>query len=259
MSVKSFFLVVSFVLISLPGANANAVIIEGKFTGIVDWATDCTNLRPGTTGTCSLLWEENPGGSIASGSFWYDTDIAPPDASPLDFYGGYFTYTNEWVNMSIDIGGKHFDISDASTINDEMWEVENISVVEHNKPDPDGFEMQSLTISDKTSSGHYHGNFITKSLTLYLTTWEKPIVQGTSLIQEYTWQENGNLLQGGVSFDYESMMDGDIKYASSWINLTDFTMNIRHVPEPSSLVLLTLTLLCVGMRRFSIPNEKALR
>lgn len=252
MSAKSFFLAIPLTLISLLGANANAVIIEGKFTGTVVWASDCKDLRPGTTGTCSLLWDESPAGSIATGSFWYDTDIAPPDTSPMEHYGQYFTYTNEWLNMFIDIGGKNFDISDSSTVNDEMWDVENISAVDHNKPEPDGFELQSLSMTDKTSSGHYNGNFITKSLSLYLTTWENPIIDGTSLIQEYSWEKNGNLLQGFVSFNYESVIDGNVKYASSGINLTDFTMNIRSasVPEPLSIVLFASALFGIGMRRF---------
>jgi hypothetical protein len=251
MPAKSFFLSVPLMLISFLGANANAVIIEGKFTGTVMGAYECVNLRADTIGECSFLWEENPEGSIASGSFWYDTDIAPPDASSMETYGSYFTYTNEWVNMFIDIGGKRFDISDSSTINDEMWDVEHVSVVDRNR-ERDGFELQSLTITDKTSSGSFTGNFITKSLTLNLTTWENPIVKGTSLIQEYTWQENGNQLQGIVYFDYESFMDGDVKFVNSSIKLTDFSMNIRResVPEPSPLVLFLMAMFGLGTHRF---------
>lgn len=250
MSAKSFFLALPIAFISVLSATASAVIIEGKFTGTIAWTTDCEILPPGTPGTCSLLWENDPAGSIASGSFWYDTDLAPPDTSPMETYGLYFTYTNAWVNMSMDIGGKHFDFSDSSTVNDEMWDVEHISVVDNYKPEPDGSELQSLTISDKTSSGHFDGDFITKGMTLYLTTWEQPILSGTSLIQEYAWQENGNLLQGFVSFHYQSLLGDDLKYADAWINLTDFTMNIRSVPEPSSFVLFALMVVGMCLRRF---------
>ena len=250
MSAKSLFLSLPLTLISFLGTNANAVIIEGWFTGKVMGAYECINIRPGTEGECSFLWDENPEGSVASGGFWYDTDIAPPDTSPMDTYGHYFTYTNEWVNMFIEIGGKRFDISDSSTVNDEMWDVENISVVDRYR-EPDGFELQSITISDKTSSGSFTGNFITKSLRLNVATWENPIINGTSLIQEYAWQENGDQLQGVVSFDYESFMDGDVKFSNAWIDLTDFTMNIRSesVPEPSSLALVLLALFGLAGRR----------
>ncbi len=251
MSAKSLLLSVPLTLVSLLGANANALIIEGKFTGRVMGASECINLHADRVGECSPLWEESPEGSIASGSFWYDVDIAPPDTSPMENYGLYFTYTNEWVNMFIDIGGKHFDISDSSTINDEMWDVEHVSIVDQKKIVPDGFEIQSLTMTDKTSSGSFTGNFITKSLRLSLETWEIPIIRGTSLIQEYTWQENGDNLQGSVSFDYESVIDSDIKSVNTWIKLSDFSMNVRResVPEPSSFALFVLTIFVLGARR----------
>lgn len=250
MSLRSLIFALTFTLISLFATNSYAVIIEGKFTGTVNWASDCVNLRPDQKGECSLLWNENPQGSVASGSFWYDTDIAPPDTVNIDEFGQYFTYTNEWVNMFIDIGGKHFDISDSPTINDEMWDVEHISIVDRYR-EPDGLELQSITIADKTSSGISTGNFVTKRLSLNLTTWEKPIVSGTSLIQEYSWQENGDLLQGFAYFDYESFSDGQIKYVNTSIKVTDFSINVRRasVPEPSSLLLFTLIAFGIVSRR----------
>lgn len=256
MVAKSLFLLL-FTLVSLFASQSHALIIEGRFTGLVRGAVECANLRADQLGECTSLWDKNPEGSIASGSFWYDTDLAPPDTSPMDTYGLYFTYTNAWVNMFLDIGEKHFDISDSSTVNDEMWDVEHISIVDSFR-EPDGFELQSITVSDKTSSGSSTGNFITKSLTLNLATWEKPIISGTSLIQGYIWHENGNQLQGVVYFDYESFINGNRKYVSASIKLTDFSMNLRResVPEPAPLALFVLAVLGVICRRvFFEPIE----
>ena len=256
MSAKSLYLVLPFALSALIPKHCYAVIIEGKFSGKVRSAYECVNLRPDQVGTCSPLWEENPEGTIATGSFWYDTAIAPPDTSVLESFGNYFTYTNEWVNVALDIGGKHFDISDSSTVNDEMWDVEYITVVD-SQGAPNGSELQSITITDKTSSGSFTGNFITKGVSLNIATWEKPIVSGTSLIQEYELQENGNLLQGVVYFDYESFIDDDRRLASSRIELTEFSMNIRRelVPEPSHLALFLLAVIGMFSRRRFLRHD----
>lgn len=252
MSAKTVTLLSPIIVFSCLCVNAHALIIEGNFSGKVVSAPECFDSQLTETGPCSTLWQINPIGSVASGSFWYNVDIAPPDTTPAESYGQYFTYTNKWVNMVIDIGDEHFDISNVSAASDEMWDVESVSILDIYR-EPDGFELQALSITDKTSTGSFAENFITKSLSLNIETWEFPIIQGTSLIQEYSWQENGNLLQGTVYFDYESRIDNEVKQASSVIKLNDFSISVRRqsVPEPSSLTMFVLMALGLSMRFYS--------
>lgn len=236
--------------------GANAVVIQGSFTGNVIDTTDCSSA---TSQPCTPLWNGSPQGTVASGSFSYDTALAPHDLSPSQDLGYYFSYTNTWLTMTLNIGGTTFDISDSAIPSKEPpGDVESVLISDNLAAIPVGFERQSFFMTDKTTATQENGDYIAKSLNVALETFDLPIIQGDSLIQEYKWVDNGNLLQGSGSFDFKSASEGQIQDATAYIRFTDFSMKIKNetsVPEPSSISLVLFALLPLVMKKKRVKDR----
>ena len=233
--------------------QTNAVIIEGVFTGNVVYANDCLDDTASPVANCTPLWNDNPGGTVATGSFWYDTELAPLDDSPAESMGHYFTYSNTWLHAFLNIGGKTFDISDSAIPSAEApGDVETMLLIDDFETASNGMEKQAILMTDKTTSIKENGDYVSQYLNISLETWEQRILNGVSLIQENAWIDNGNLLQGGGSFGFKSLSDQQLQVASAYISYTDFSMKIKNsvsIPEPSSLPLLCLAMLALIIKR----------
>lgn len=248
---RSIFYCGSFVFSCFISLSAQALIIEGTFTGDVIYAGDCVNESATPVADCTPLWANSVIGTSATGAFWYDTDLAPQDLSSLENMGYYFSYSNTWIKTEINIGNKNFVISDTLPSNDR-FDVESILLIDSFDSAPDGSEKQYVSITDKTSASFLNGNYLTKSLSVTLETWNQRIITGDSLVQEYDWVDDGDQLQGSARFNFKSRDDEKLQIGDAYIRFTDFSMRIKGdvvVPEPASFSLLLIAMLTLWFRR----------
>lgn len=226
-----------FLMVMLATANVYAVIIEGSFSGKV---------RSFTNGAPEIdiagYWDNVSEGSLASGSFWYDTDKAPQNTSDFTTSSFYQSYTDNWMGSNFSIDGKTYDISALPIINNHVLPNEGVWLFNF-EPAIDDSAQERFYLFDNITTGEL-GGFASIGLMVELSSFEKPLLNGLGITQEFDWCDVGDTTYFGQAyFSFGTVTSQERKEATTWIDLSEFHLNIRdkvNAPEPAPLLLLLL-------------------
>lgn len=226
--------------------HTQAVIIDGKFTGLVQYVTD---LGVGDS-EYSLFWERNIIGEKVSGSFWYDTDLAPGNSAMQPNQAVHATegsFAKEWVGIEILIGGKQVDISHSIPTGLDILHREEAVVLEDFVRPINWDDSDYFAVADVSRASNSAGDYDYKWVTIRIEEPEINIVNGIGLEQEFSWVNIGDRDRVSMGFFNVAGIMGSEKFdAYAFFRLSTLSTTIRPgmpIPEPSSFMLFGFCLL----------------
>ncbi len=232
---KFLLLKCSLLATALLATNVYAVLIEGSFQGTV--RTFNNGIEDiGITG----YWDSVAEGSRVSGSFWYDSDKAPGNTSDFSTSALYQSYTDEWAGSSFTIDGKTYYISNLPLL--DRYNIKSEGVWLHNfEPAVDSSTKEMFNFFDNISTGSSDAGYRAIGLTVEINSWEKPLLSGLGIVQEFDWYDLGDstsYAQAYISIG-EIAKEG-VKDSNAWVDINEFHLRIKStttVPEPTSIFL----------------------
>ena len=237
--------------------HSEAVIIDGKFTGVVLNLEDMSRWNS----EYSPYWKSSAAGEEVFGTFWYDTDFAPKNSSYIVNQSVHATVGNvakEWIGVQIFIGGKMVDISHSIPPElDILHREESIAIEDFARP-ANWTDKDYFGIADVSSASNSRGEFDYKWLTLRIEESDINIVNGTSLEQEISWVNVGDRDRVSLGlFNVKGYMDGRLFDASASLKLSSLSTSIRgHVPlfESSSIILFGIGIVVLTLRLLTVQR-----
>ncbi|PUA30621.1 MAG: hypothetical protein B0W54_09160 [Cellvibrio sp. 79] len=252
--------IVGFLLPFLAVTHAQAVIIDGEFTGVVKYQDDMSTKDSGYI----PYWESNIVGEAIHGTFWYDTDLAPADSSDTPNRSLHTTVGNsakEWVGIKIFIGGKMVDISHSIPTGLDILHREETVVFEDFEQPANWDNSENFSLADVSSASNSAGDYDYKWLTIRAWEKERNVVDGIDLEQEFSWVNiNEREFVSLGLFNVRGFMNGEKFDASASLKLLSLSTSVRdsvRVPEPSSLLLFALGLFCLLARILMIDRRES--
>lgn len=237
---------VFFIFCFMFPVHTQAVIIDGKFTGLVQYVTDLGVGDP----EYSPFWERNIIGEKVSGSFWYDTDLAPGNSAMQPNQAVHATEGNvakEWVGIEILIGGKQVDISRSIPAGLDILHREEAVVLEDFERPINWDDSDYFAVADVSRATNDKGDYDYKWVTIRIEEPEINIVNGIGLEQEFSWVNIGDRDRVSMGFFNVVGIMGSEKFdAYAFFQLSTLSTSIRTsmpVPEPSSFMLFGFCLL----------------
>jgi hypothetical protein len=251
--------VAGFVSLFVMSFHAEAVIIDGKFTGVVKYLSDMSTWNS----EYSPYWKSTTAGEAVFGTFWYDTDLAPGNSSEVTNQSVHATVGNsakEWIGIKIFIGGKMVDISHSIPSGlDILHREESIAIEDFARP-VNWNDRDYFGIADVSSASNSAGDYDYKWLTLRVEEPDINIVNGTSLEQEFSWVNIGDRDRVSLGlFNVKGFINGEMFDASASLKLSSFSTSIRNnvlVSEPLSIVLFGLGLFVLTSRRLMSDRRR---
>jgi len=226
--------------------NAHAVIIEGSFNGTVKSFTngaEDVNLAG--------YWDNVSEGSVASGSFWYDTDKTPGNTSDFTTSSFYQSYTDTWMGSQFNIDGKTFSISELPLLNGNAFQSEGVWLFNF-EPDVDQSTQERFYLFDNITSNDYP-DVASIGLMVSITSFEKPLLNGLGIEQEFDWYDvHDPTFVGEAHISIATVVGDTRKEGTAWIDINEFHLKVKNkvdVPEPSPLILLLLGVCALVVRR----------
>ncbi|RYY03428.1 MAG: PEP-CTERM sorting domain-containing protein [Gammaproteobacteria bacterium] len=232
--------------------NAHAVIIDGTFKGTV--------FSVGDNGDFNNPYYENffsddlLGGSL-SGSFWYDTDLAPANMGTTGQWR--FTENTNWLGVTFNVDGKTLNPADipAGFTQSDVWEMHNIADVNGYTGIHD-FNQEYFGIRKDVAATNGSYSIYQLGGISFLDTII-PYVNGNSLIQDFTWHDDGKVYENWddnpalALYFYSNDSPDNLIYASVAGRISEITAGPRNVevPEPSAIILLGLGFMALSLRQ----------
>lgn len=219
------------VILLLTPALANAVIIEGNFSGWV-FADESDE----------GVWSKNMRGEEISGHLRYDTDLAPAADPNYPYTSRYASSgTNSWLSLTYFIDGKTWDISSMVQNNydpttgellDIDAETDLFSLLDHVMSlDPQGdYKEYRADVGFRGPADH---------------------IQTEDLVQEFSWN-HGDSYAGMGTIWLRERHGGVETFAYLEMYLTEMTVAVAKgtpVPAPSAISLLFIGLIALGFNR----------
>lgn len=235
-------LILTLVLLGT-SVSSPAVIVEGFFTGTVINTYDESNFNPGY----SKFWSSTVSEQAVTGSFWYDTELAPSARETGDIAD--YSYDDQlsppkWLDLTYNIDGKSLSIPDnyPESFN-VIGNVKRVQLIDRDDP-ADLAYGNYLSLVSSTSAENSAGNL--ESSYAYLGIREPiiDIVKNLGLAQDFRWSRGGRGEWGMGGFATYGEKDNQPFYAWARMDIASLTVSPQavSVPAPSSLYLLALGL-----------------
>lgn len=231
--------------------SVHAAIIEGTFKGTIFSAWDYHDGSPSNPYPVDF-WSGDMTGKLFSGSFWYDTDLAPSNSGTTGTIRT--SETNNWMNFTFFIDGKTLDVSRIPDNLPTRYAYEILAVDEHGymgarEPATSQFDMVDFALSGDDTVRHWqHGGLAFLEGVLPL--------DGSNVIQQFSWKDSGEehsdpLDYPGLAYYYTSSYSNDWEIiAEARARITEFTIGVKDVTvlEPHALALLLLGIVSISLR-----------
>lgn len=227
----------------------HAVIIEGTFNGKVTEAQDGND----SDSSYVDVWNGDIQGKTISGSFWYDTSLAPGNtANPNTPNEAIYFKRSDWLGITFNIDGKTFDVSHDNPASLPPSYVVDVVTIDNHVPAENGDSQENFMVSDSVERGVEGENFETREGMVAFSDSILSVLDGIGLEQEFDWNNHDEWPFAGTGyFSFFSQVNGQLAFANASMNLSDIHAKVRNqtvVPEPSSLILFGLGLLVLLAR-----------
>lgn len=245
-----------FLLCIFSSGQANAIIIEGEFGGIITEVTD----RGKYDSDYTTFWRNVKIGDAVHGTYWYDSELAP---APTEFWDGkQLQYRNygpnipAWSGMTATVDGRIFDITQDQP-ESEWWNhyQSDRGVLITNEADTgyaiaDAFGMTNSILWMSEAFGF-------SSTTLLFSIWQEQVelFNSTNLGQEFNWlDENADpLYNGGIigksGYSNNGYYDAEVRFTATYA--TARVRNVTQVNEPGIWLLMMIGISSILVRRKS--------
>ena len=253
MKTKYVFRSVLSIFIASLALSAQAVIIDGTFKGTVMNVSDNgDNNNP----YFQDFFSDNLIGQNLTGSFWYDTDLAPPNAGVIGQWRS--TGNTNWLGVTFNVDGKTLNPSvlpEGYTLANS-WEIQNIGEIGWGTGVHDFTQEYFGVLDDVVSTRDSYTSDQYAAITFLDAII--PSLSGNSLIQDFTWRDDGKVYEnwddipGIASYHNTATFDGEDIEAGLIARLSEVTVKPRNqanVPEPSSILLFSMGLIALIVRR----------
>lgn len=241
----------SCLMLLMASIHTQAMIIDGTFTGKVTHVTDL-----GASDTeYTQYWQDDVVNTAISGSFWYNTDLAPGNSSATPNQAVHTSagdFLSPWLGINISIGGKVVDISNSIPAGLDIVKPEKTVVFEDYQRPVNRDDSDYFAIADVSNASNSAGDYDYKWVTLTVREPILNMVNGTSLEQEFRWVNIND--RDFISLGYFNVkgLAGTEKFdAYASLKLSSLSLSIRNeatVPEPSPIMLLVVGLFALGLR-----------
>lgn len=229
---------------------AQAVVIEGSFSGSIYDSYDYNNVFGYGTG------HDQGVGQTITGTFRYDTGLAPSDSNGNSQIGHYATHGNdaEWLRLTFNISGNDFNISS----NDILSRYDGYDLQQvYMRDDVYNQDVFGIYERDYDQAFSYSGGYTQEFYGTYGNAWVadsiNDIIDGDGLIQSFEWLNDNITAYGSafLSWQEKEYVEGKgfTYYESAWMGvvLKEMTVivNPTDVPDPQNMGLMGLGL--IGM------------
>jgi hypothetical protein len=238
--------------------STQAVIIDGTFKGTVMEVSDNgDNDNP----YFQDFFSSNLIGQSFTGSFWYDTDLAPVNQGTT---GQWRTTENtNWLGITFNVDGKALNpaVAPSGYTQTSTWETQNIGEINWGTGIHD-FTQEFFGVREDglATDGTY-----TSSQMAGITFLDAiiPSLSGNSLLQDFTWHDDGAYYENWDDIPGLALYFNDTKYSGESIGvglaarLSEITVSPRiqaEVPEPSAIMLLGFGLIALIIRQRKISR-----
>lgn len=248
--------VLSLLAISL-SLSTHAVIIDGTFKGtVLSVADNGDNNDPYFVD----FFSSNLVGGNFSGSFWYDTDLAPANMGTNGQWR--FTENTNWLGVTFNIDGKILNpavvpigFTPSSTL-----EIHNIADVNGytgvHDFNPESFGIREFVVSENngfTSEQSTGISFLDSII---------PSLSSSTLIQDFMWHDTDAVYDNwddipalALYFNHNNY-PGQLIDAGLAARITEITVVPRTaVPEPSAIMLLGLGVITLIARKRKLMRK----
>lgn len=235
---KVCLLALSSLMLSLP-FYSQAAIIEGTFKATVA----AGDPQPG-------LWGDIVGETV-TGTFSYDSDLKYVLSSDANETRYIRNDANAFVNMTFNIAGNTFDISNDHTDRLGVTGQSDYVIVKDAFPSV-ADDSDYFMVLDHLMLGDYTDEYVESTLYFYFWDTVTDVVQTLDIEQTFHWIASGDDSAGGyAAFSYNTNINNTSIFSYIFMNLDEVSVSVREasVPEPAPLLLLATALLGLMLRR----------